>query len=196
MAPTLPCPHCGRPGRTAFKGYCTKVHYDLNHKPRKVQYECAVCGNPVVRWSSQVKEGARVFCKRCPKNSGETHPRWKEGQYLNRAGYRLVLVKGEYKLEHRHTWEQANRACLLPEASGIVHIHHINMVKTDNRPENLVMLSNEVHGRIHRLIDAGRFEEAKCILIKCCAQQAFFAVHSEYLEAIRDSSLQDILSTT
>lgn len=191
-----PCPLCGRPGRKAFAGYCTKVHWKLEKKPRTVILECAVCGTPVARTSSRISKGGRVYCPRCPKNSGDTHYKWKEGQYFNPAGYRLILVNGDYKLEHRHTWEQENKACILPEAHGIVSVHHINMMKTDNRPENLVLLTNQEHGRLHRYIDAKRYEEAKCILIKALRQQAFFLLHSEYIEAIESTSLQNILNTT
>jgi hypothetical protein len=192
----MKCPKCGNPGRKAFKGYCSKVHRDLDKKPQAIVLECALCGRPVVRSSSRVSKGGKVYCVRCPKNSGETHPNWHEGQYLNPAGYRLVLVTGDYKLEHRHTWEQWNHACILPSVGGIVHVHHINMVKTDNRPQNLVVLTGEEHGRIHRLIDAKKYEAAKCILIKACEQQVFFLVHLEHLEHIRNTSLPNILSGT
>lgn len=192
----MKCPKCGAKGHKAFAGYCTKVHRDLSRKPRVLYLNCAKCDRPVVRSSSQVKEGSKVYCPRCPKNSGDTHPNWKEGQYLNPAGYRLVLVAGDYKLEHRHTWEQENAACILPSTKGIVHVHHINMVKTDNRPQNLVLLTNEIHGRIHRLIDAERYEEAKWLLTQACEQQVFFLQHSEHLKYIRSTSLPDILSGT
>lgn len=187
----MKCPRCGRPGKKAFGGYCTKVHNNLNAPPKFIRLECASCGDPVIRVPSQVSP--KVYCKRCSKNSGETHPRWREGQYINPAGYRMILQRNTYVLEHRVTWERANLACLLPHMHGIVIIHHINMTKSDNRPENLVMLSNKVHGRLHRLIDAGRYDEAKCELIKNLEQQAFFLLHSQYLEHIRKSSLKDIL---
>lgn len=167
---------------------------DLDKKSKVIVLECARCGVTVTRTTSTLAPGGKAYCNRCPKNSSETHPRWKDGQYINPAGYRLILVNNEYKLEHRYTWEQANLACILPSAHGKVSIHHINTNKTDNRPENLVMLTNEQHGRIHRLMDAGRFDEAKCILIRYCEQQLYFVLHSEHLEVIKKSSLQDILT--
>lgn len=190
------CPLCNRPGVKAYGGYCTKVHRDLNRRTEWVVLECATCGAPVRRRSKQVSEGGRVFCPRCPKNQGESHPRWKEGQYVNPAGYRLVLIHGDYKLQHRHTWELANHACLLPEATGNVAIHHINKNKLDNRPENLCLISSKDHGRLHRLMDSGRYDEAKCILIKWLNRQCFFVEHSQHLDRIKQSSLPDILSTT
>lgn len=190
----MTCPKCGRRGRKAFKGYCTRVHQQLSAPPRYIRRECSSCGSIVVRPPSRISKGGRVYCKRCSKNSGENHPRWKEGQYLNAAGYRMVLQKNEYYLEHRLTWEEANNACLLPSAKGIVIIHHINMVKTDNRPENLALMSNEEHGRIHRLMDAQKYLEAKDILVRWLEQQAFFIQHPEHLQNIKDTSLENILT--
>lgn len=190
----MECPHCGRKGRRIFRSYCSKVHLDLDKKSKVLVLSCARCGDTVTRLSSQVKENAKVYCKRCPKNSAETHPRWREGQYLNPAGYRLILIKGEYKLEHRHTWEQVNHACILPEAHGRLSIHHINMIKTDNRPENLVMLTNQEHGRVHRLMDASRYEEAKRILIQACKEQAFWVLNTIHLERLSNVPLPKILN--
>lgn len=189
----MKCPRCDRPGRRAFKGYCTKVHRDLDAGPKLVQLECAVCGRPVPRSNKQAQKSAKVYCKRCPKNQGETHPNWRNGQYINPAGYRLILVNNVYKLEHRHTWEQANLSCLLPDAVGIVSVHHINMNKQDNRPENLVLLTNAEHGRVHRYMDAERFEEAKSIILENCARYAFFCLNPKQLEALRRTPLEEII---
>lgn len=146
------CAYCGNPGKKIFGGYCSNVHRHLDTRSVKLILECAGCGRPVVRSSSQVAESGRVFCRRCPKNAGENHYKWKEGQYLNPAGYRLILVQGDYVLEHIYVWQQANKASILKEAGA--HVHHVNMVKTDNRPDNLLLLSSQEHGRIHRYMDS------------------------------------------
>ena len=43
--------------------------------------------------------------------------------------------------EHRLVWEEANQACLMPWS----HVHHINRITTDNRPENLQAMMNYEH---------------------------------------------------
>ncbi len=53
--------------------------------------------------------------------------------------------KGGYVAEHRYVWEQTNgRALERNEA-----VHHINGVKDDNRPENLVALTHGQHSSLH-----------------------------------------------
>ena len=47
-----------------------------------------------------------------------------------------VLMNG-HKLEHRYVWEKHNGK--IPKG---MQIHHINNIKTDNRIENLALVSN------------------------------------------------------
>jgi len=83
---------------------------------------------------------------------GKEHPNWKGGRYINNSGYVLVWTPNYpraykysgnrgYVLEHILVWEQYHNQ-ILP--SGW-HIHHLNGIKTDNRPENLKALPRKVH---------------------------------------------------
>lgn len=47
--------------------------------------------------------------------------------------------------EHILMYENYHKVCILPW----ITVHHINGIKSDNRPENLELMSNQKHGKIH-----------------------------------------------
>ena len=82
--------------------------------------------------------------------SGSNHHFWKGGAYKDR-GYIRVLNKNHhranregYVLEHIFVWEQYHQK---PLPQGWI-IHHLNGIKTDNRPENLVATPSKKHSLI------------------------------------------------
>ena len=83
--------------------------------------------------------------------SKEKNPHWKGGNYLTHFGYRRVWVgdiAGAYKgymLEHRLVMQEFLGR---PLQSHEV-VHHINDDKTDNRIENLMIVSRSAHMKIH-----------------------------------------------
>lgn len=67
---------------------------------------------------------------------------------MSSAGYVLLLMPGHHLAdkrglvrEHRLVWEEANGRRLRSSED----VHHINGVKDDNRPENLVALTRAEH---------------------------------------------------
>jgi len=110
---------------------------------------CSVCGRE--RWV-RLQKGQPDYecCIACAQKArglkarGENNPHWNGGRSLSR-GYVRVLdprVEGShYILEHRLVWEQTHGK---PVPKGCV-IHHLNGIKTDNRPENLAAVPKKGH---------------------------------------------------
>jgi len=80
---------------------------------------------------------------------GERHYAYK-GRTKTSTGYWEVYMPEHHRANKRHkvyehilVWEKAN-GYLLPD--GLV-IHHLNGIKTDNRPENLVAIATKRHNK-------------------------------------------------
>lgn len=65
--------------------------------------------------------------------------------YIDGYGYRMIPVNGKAVREHRWVMEQHLGRKLTQKE----HIHHKNSVKTDNRLENLIIVTNESHKKYH-----------------------------------------------
>ena len=95
---------------------------------------------------------------------GSRHPRWNDGRMLSEHGYVKVRVGVEHPLadpngyayEHQMVWTAARG----PVPPGRV-LHHANSEKTDNRLENLEILTRGEHATEHNAArprdDHGRF---------------------------------------
>lgn len=99
---------------------------------------------------------------------GPDAPNWRGGISRN-GGYVYIHVqdpvtgKGKYKAEHTLVWEKHSGK---PLEKGM-HIHHVNGVKDDNRPENLMARSLTAHALvIPKLQERIRELEAKCAALE------------------------------
>ena len=88
-------------------------------------------------------------------NRGPKNPIFK-GDYINKFGYVMIYeptnpnsMKDGYVLEHRKVASEMMGRPLLP--SEIVH--HLNGDKTDNREENLQVMSRSEHSSIHHKLN-------------------------------------------
>ena len=126
-------PKCSRAGRSKGSAKRAADYRDRHTHP------CDKCGKPIIRHTS-------LYCVSCCR-TGELSKVWKGGR-LERNGYIILLHpshhganKRGYVREHLVIWEQANGKDL---PTGWV-IHHLNGIKSDNRPSNLVALSTKKH---------------------------------------------------
>jgi len=76
--------------------------------------------------------------------SGKENSNWKGGTTLDR-GYRLVRIDGKRIRENRYIMEQH----LGRKLTRKEHVHHINGDKLDNKVENLMVMSNSEHQKLH-----------------------------------------------
>ncbi len=79
---------------------------------------------------------------------GKRNGNWKGGRHLNHSGYIDILnpdhtekSKTYYILEHIWVWQKVHNK-KLPD--GYI-VHHLNGIKTDNRPENLIAMKRNSH---------------------------------------------------
>ena len=84
---------------------------------------------------------------------GENHSSWKGGRLNHHQGYILIWKKDHpyaeskgYVLEHRLVMEEVVGRILGPEEV----VHHVNGIRNDNRPENLMLFANHAaHMKFH-----------------------------------------------
>ena len=144
-----------------------------------VELTCQDCGTLFLRSIGQInwakKRGTTTtYCsKKCinknriPWNKGKSWPKtvrdkisqatsqgqrklhknvkWKGGRRLREDGYIEIRVNNRPKMEHRHLMEQHLGRVLKRNEL----VHHLNGDKTDNRPENLELMTSSQHMKYH-----------------------------------------------
>ncbi|HEC65145.1 MAG TPA: HNH endonuclease [bacterium] len=83
--------------------------------------------------------------KKRPDITGSKHPNWKGGITRTSTGYILQSVNGKQVYQHRFVMEKH----LGRKLSSNETVHHINGTKTDNRLENLELMSRSEHTRLY-----------------------------------------------
>ena len=121
-------------------------------RARKIKdnVRCTQCGT-LVHW----RRNKSQLCNRCSgmNNRGEKASGWNGGRILDNGGYirvfhpephhrKLKVGATGYVHEHVLVWEASNNT-IIPDG---YHIHHLNGIKTDNRPKNLTCIAPKNHG--------------------------------------------------
>lgn len=125
---------------------------------------CTVCGKPVVTCQSRPRLRCSMECRTKDPNytaklAGPLKANWKGGRKRSSHGYILVLAKHHpradrwgYVYEHIIAAENKIGRPLRNDESP----HHLNRVKSDNRPENLQVMTRTEHKRLHWIEDNPR----------------------------------------
>lgn len=117
---------------------------------------CQQCGCEFTRTEGYMRKPARgKYCSQsCSSKSrtGERNSVWKGGRKIDAGGYILRLRpnhpharRSGYVLEHRLVIEESIGRYLTPDEI----VHHVNRNKTDNRLENLQVMSEAEHILLH-----------------------------------------------
>ena len=126
----------------------------------KGKHPCSICEKIVWRNSKMCNSCANKLVNN-PKKYPNTRGRIKVA-----GGYLQILKpehhranKSGYVLEHIYIWEESNQKQL---PLGWI-IHHLNGIKNDNRPRNLVALPNKKHKNV-LASKAKRIQELEALL--------------------------------
>lgn len=111
-----------------------------------MKHICIDCGNPVFKTSAK-------RCRKCyrkytqiPENNPHYKGRYKNKYiYIKRKNHPFSDIKG-YVPESRLVMEKSLNRYINPKKK---EVHHKNGIKTDNRLENLEVISNHKHHQIH-----------------------------------------------
>ena len=136
--------------------------YNLGFKNRDIYIweECPRCHEQ--RWASKDKARNRNhtgLCRSCHvKNYGNNHPNWKGGRSIDVTGYsRIILPPGDFfaSMAYKSRSVLEHRLVMAKSLGRNLHsweiVHHKNHIKTDNRIENLQLISLDKHTQITRM---------------------------------------------
>lgn len=111
---------------------------------------CDNCGKEFESYKCYEKRNRKHrFCsKKCEgeyRSLKNTLDGWQGGHVSKSTGYRYVYINGKQVEEHRLVMMRE----LGRELRTDEQVHHLNGNKLDNRPENLVVLTNSEHQKKH-----------------------------------------------
>lgn len=161
----------------------------------KVQIKCDNCGKLFYTYKSYVKRSRKNhFCnKQCEadfKNLKNSVEHWQGGHISKSTGYRYIAFNGKQIEEHRLVMmKHLGRELKTDEC-----VHHINGNRLDNRIENLMLLTNAEHAKLH-----GSQKNRKRVCTRCGENKDHHArglCHTCYHNALVKGDLKKYELTT
>jgi len=143
---------CKKNGRTYL--YTEEQIEIMKNRQQKVYAQvpvvCSNCGKEYTISKCYLKRNyIHRFCsKRCEGEFNSHHnsiENW-QGGCIGHNGYRYIRINGKQIEEHRLVMERH----LGRKLKSYEHVHHKNHNKLDNRIENLQILTNSEHVKLHR----------------------------------------------
>jgi hypothetical protein len=136
----------------------------MNHKTGKFG-KCDFCESEVWIFKYEFTNKNHFCGIKCSNEiqKNENHPRWKGCICLDGHGYNMIRVNGRYVYEHRHLMEQK----IGRKLNRNEQVHHVNENKLDNRIENLVLLENSDHQKLHGMQWKGLWSKKFDSCIEC-----------------------------
>lgn len=118
-------------------GYCQKEFITKKKTSKYCSFSCAGKVNVTL-----------VKNHRGNTNSGALHWNWKGGRKVTGSLYRQIKIDDKWLYEHRVIAEEYLGRKLLPREQ----VHHINMNHMDNRIENLIVVTDSWHTKLHHIM--------------------------------------------
>lgn len=97
------------------------------------------------------RKGIKPLQRFCAK--GKEHPSWKGGITKDEHGYIMIKTENHHRADKRG---YVKRSVIIAEnmlkrqLNNNEIVHHINRIKSDDREENLIVVTKSDHAKLHR----------------------------------------------